>query len=91
MRAPAELAVARTGLVAAPPASTLEAWAQARGADGAPLLELVPEPVTSFDHEARPKIARARADRDLDPRGRPAVAAPALAHALAEARTPDAP
>jgi hypothetical protein len=41
------------GLFAAPPASLLEPWARARGADGAPLLQFEPEPLWSFDHQAR--------------------------------------
>ncbi|HEY7374659.1 MAG TPA: DUF4105 domain-containing protein [Polyangia bacterium] len=41
------------GLFAAPPASLLEPWARARGADGAPLLQFVAEPLWSFDHRAR--------------------------------------
>jgi hypothetical protein len=41
------------GLLAAPPASLLEPLARATGADGAPLLQFVPEPLWSFDHQAR--------------------------------------
>jgi len=42
-----------TGWLAAPPASTLEPWQRAAGADGRPLLEFVGEPIVSFDHQAR--------------------------------------
>ena len=41
------------GLFAAPPASLLEPLARATGADGAPLLQFVAEPLWSFDHQAR--------------------------------------
>ena len=44
---------AAPGWLAAPPATTLEPWADARGADGAPLLQFVPEPIDSFEHRAR--------------------------------------
>ncbi len=44
---------AAPGWLAAPPATTLEPWAGARGADGAPLLQFVPEPIDSFEHRAR--------------------------------------
>jgi hypothetical protein len=53
------------GLLAAPPASLLEPWARARGADGAPLLQFVPEPLWSFDHRAR-RTSRHR--RELEER-----------------------
>ena len=44
---------AAPGWLAAPPATTLEPWADARGADGAPLLQFVPESIDSFEHRAR--------------------------------------
>jgi hypothetical protein len=50
---PPDRPIAVPGLLAAPPASLLEAWARERGADGAPLLQFVPEPLWSFDHWAR--------------------------------------
>jgi hypothetical protein len=76
-RAPGQ-EIARAGLLAAPPASTLETWAAARGADGGPLLQFVPETVTSLDHEAR---LRSRHRAALEPRII-AAAPPALADAL---------
>ena len=44
---------AAPGWLAAPPATTLEPWADARGADGAPLLQFIAEPIDSFEHRAR--------------------------------------
>jgi hypothetical protein len=79
-RAPGQ-EVARAGLLAAPPASTLETCAAARGADGAPLLQFEPETVTSLDHEAR---LRSRHRAELERRILPSVPAE-LARPLARA------
>lgn len=73
--------------VASPPASTLEVWAEARDAnDGRPLLTFVPEPILSFDHEARVSSRRrAEAQRRIVAAAPPVMRAE-LAGALAEAR-----
>jgi hypothetical protein len=84
-RAPGQ-EVSRPGLLAAPPASTLEAWAAARGADGQPLLQFEPETVTSLDHEAR---LRSRHRAALEPSiiaASPAELGEPLARVFADAR-----
>ena len=53
------------GLLAAPPASLLEPLARAKGADGAPFLQFVEEPLHSFDHRAR---LTSRHRRDVEAR-----------------------
>jgi hypothetical protein len=66
--------------VASPPASTLEVWAEARDANGRPLLTFVPQPIFSFDHEARVS-SRRRAESER----RIVAAAPLLMRAELEA------
>ena len=81
VRAP-EASTAAPGLLAAPPATTLEPWAQATDAGGRPLLRFVPEPIWSFDHQAR---AAARHREALEPqlaRALSAAQATAIAGAL---------
>lgn len=49
----ADQLIGRPGLLAAPPASTLERWASAPDVNGQPRITFVPEAILSFDHEAR--------------------------------------
>jgi hypothetical protein len=68
------------GLLAAPPASLLEPLARASGADGAPFLQFVEEPLYSFDHRARltsrhRRDVEARIATRVDVADRPAVRA----------------
>jgi hypothetical protein len=77
-------------LVASPPASTLEMWATARGATGEPVLGFIPEPVLSFDHEAR---LTSRQRVELEPRileESPGAPRAALAVAFRDAHAPAA-
>jgi hypothetical protein len=79
--------VGRPGFLAAPPASTLERWAAARDAGGRPRITFVPEPILSFDHQAR-LASRRRAE--IEARlgaGLGAGDRRALADALRAART----
>jgi hypothetical protein len=76
--------------VASPPASTLEVWAEARGANGGPLLTFVPQPILSFDHEARVSSRRrAETERRIVAAAPPPMRAE-LAFAFGETRAPAA-
>jgi hypothetical protein len=60
---PAARAMSTPGLLAAPPASALERFAEAQGRDGRPLIAFVPEPILSLEHEAR-LASRRRRERE---------------------------